>query len=936
MHACLFKKTAAELPALVEHTRLMSLICAMAARLVKEGKKTSLRPRLMPSELLAMEEEERAAAESAPGKVLKLANELRAKLREWISKAERGILMANLDNDTKRNVAGFAGRYGIHAMKAMRYHGANATLTREGFIATLKNYKGSPEDAALEDDISACTLEEFLLDAKGVLPQLHASVGSIIDILSKVPLIGRTLTIQPPCDGAEMNPWLVEVVGMPTMIKVMTTYDLLHTAPEVLNMRANRTAAAVPVAPRTELMRQSSQRGVAPETSMSFEEFDAALAPLMDSPERTPTSEEIRQMQDFQLVAEHDERLWDQGTTWGGVEEFTGYLTEYEDGEDDDDNRGARGPVHRKTARRDPPPETINHLLLLPGSVGGGDRPGWMHQAATYLLLRNETLFFFDAWMGTMAATVTYLLGQPDVSAGWVQAELARVLTAFSAVYRNDNCEQFWTYCGAIGDNGTFRTALLTQSAGDSRTWMRCPHLTKPVFAMWKLIQTKEAAFTKGQLRDRQLGFLVEFFHRAKVGLQWDCPAGVSARDWLEAHSVGQVKDPMSYLSYGATLPEARKAYLREIQVALRDLAKPEEIVPGEPQIDMRGVNSARHYQFTVASIGQIFANLARLAGIQDFDPKLAPRRLATLLQVASIQENDRRAAVSFFPAAMPEEQFRKAGTRKAMGLFKSAAVVWADATFCYEYKEALRLAHTMIPKTVPAGHAKRFKQKWGVDVAAKLGLRTCGLSSVACMSPACPYFMVPMDTPASLQLNRAGEARIGCRLWLHHQPLQLIPGLHKSVQRIIKEVALDDVEARDAAAIGILNGVDLVRSPPSADRMYEEYAQALARLRKKPDVAPGRRAQLERVVMDNFDKRASLARDEYGGRLVERMEEALFARGFGHLGQGGRKQYVVKRIFDIVIQRNAWDYGNFESAVLASPLVRSQATGRFTVVARP
>jgi len=139
-----------------------------------------------------------------------------------------------------------------------------------------------------------------------------------------------------------------------------------------------------------------------------------------------------------------------------------------------------------------------------------------------------------------------------------------------------------------------------------------------------------------------------------------------------------------------------------------------------------------------------------------------------------------------------------------------------------------------------------------------------------------------------------------------------------------------------DAAAIGILNGVDLVRSPPSADRMYEEYAQALARLRKKPNVPPGRRAQLERVVMDNFDKRASLARDEYGGRLVERMDEALFARGFGHLGQGGRKQYVAGRILRIATERNAWDYGNFESAVLASPLVRSQATGRFTVVARP
>ena len=55
------------------------------------------------------------------------------------------------------------------------------------------------------------------------------------------------------------------------------------------------------------------------------------------------------------------------------------------------------------------PPGTINHLLLLPGSNG---RCGWMHAAATYLLLRNQTLYHQDAWMGTMAATVCYLLTQ--------------------------------------------------------------------------------------------------------------------------------------------------------------------------------------------------------------------------------------------------------------------------------------------------------------------------------------------------------------------------------------------------------------------------------------------------------------------------------------------------------------------------------------------
>lgn len=66
-------------------------------------------------------------------------------------------------------------------------------------------------------------------------------------------------------------------------------------------------------------------------------------------------------------------------------------------------------PKRAAAAGREIPPETINHLLLLPGAHG---HRGWMHLSATYLLLRNETLFHHDAWMATMAATVCYLLTQ--------------------------------------------------------------------------------------------------------------------------------------------------------------------------------------------------------------------------------------------------------------------------------------------------------------------------------------------------------------------------------------------------------------------------------------------------------------------------------------------------------------------------------------------
>jgi hypothetical protein len=344
-----------------------------------------------------------------------------------------------------------------------------------------------------------------------------------------------------------------------------------------------------------------------------------------------------------------------------------------------------------------------------------------------------------------------------------------------------------------------------------------------------------------------------------------------------------------------------------------------------------------------VASIGQVFVNLARLAGVPGYSPDVPPRSLARLLQVGSIADNAKRGGTPSFAAPMPEVEFRKASTRKAMGLFKSAAIVLADATFCYEYKEALNLAHRELPRTVPAGHAERFRAKWGVDVAAKLGLRKCGLSSAVCMSPACPYFMTPLGgVPAyakpEVSLATPGDTRIGCQLWLHLEPLRIFPGLHKAAQRIIDEGRAEELQGRDDAAVEVLKGADLVWAPTAEAKIQRRMESDLAEIRGRVwrrGMTPERLAELEEILTNNYGESMNYAKRDYGERLRARMDEALYTRGFSGDTQMG-KSYVANRIHKIAADRDAWDYAEFEAAVLASPLLRDAHAGRFAAVARP
>ena len=90
----------------------------MSARQVRAAKLSggtlTRRLQVLPSMLFAREREARAAAMVSPSVAAKTAMELRAKVQECINHVERKTFLAQLDNDTKRRIAGFAGRFDFY------------------------------------------------------------------------------------------------------------------------------------------------------------------------------------------------------------------------------------------------------------------------------------------------------------------------------------------------------------------------------------------------------------------------------------------------------------------------------------------------------------------------------------------------------------------------------------------------------------------------------------------------------------------------------------------------------------------------------------------------------------------------------------------------------------------------------------------------------
>ena len=131
--------------------------------------------------------------------------------------AERGEMISKLDDESKLEIAGLAGRLGALTGVVMKYHRPEAERIKKSLFKFLEEY---PEHASLppakfDDQIKVddnLTLCDLFRDAKSVLPVV-SRYWTIQDIVERFPFVGYPVECTYISKGAAMNPWLVQVVA---------------------------------------------------------------------------------------------------------------------------------------------------------------------------------------------------------------------------------------------------------------------------------------------------------------------------------------------------------------------------------------------------------------------------------------------------------------------------------------------------------------------------------------------------------------------------------------------------------------------------------------------------------------------------------------------------------------------------------------------------
>jgi hypothetical protein len=297
-----------------------------------------------------------------------------------------------------------------------------------------------------------------------------------------------------------------------------------------------------------------------------------------------------------------------------------------------------------------------NCLILVPSEFAGSD-PLYLRFTATALMYPGRALYFHDALKSQYAATAVHLL--EFIGSDWscpplgpVKDTLTIIFESYRRAYPRDYV--FEAYCKRMADDLNFRECFVLESP-HLHPEMSCPHLTKPMFAMWLRV-AQGFPWTAKELHARLRGFLIEFFHRSGCSLEWERHRYV--KPFHEMVKPRLPRDIMENpLALGYTRLQAMGKALPLLMQPFRGHTFSPEIICEKPRLNRKRIADAKYFQFTSQGILDMFRGLALMSGVeQEFShTHLTDMDLARLLQVAQISNSMRRNKEVFFLSPLAE-----------------------------------------------------------------------------------------------------------------------------------------------------------------------------------------------------------------------------------------------------------------------------------------
>jgi len=163
-----------------------------------------------------------------------LSIKITEKLNKMLEDVQKGQLISDLSDNAKREMLGHACVQGRFIHKAMKYHAAKFGVTQDSLFRLLTNYTPNEADTQLQDVINMTSQAEYFQDAQNCLKEIIPNTHTLYGITKYVSFVCRTITLKEPrpSSALQMNIWLAEVIDLPQIHRLMTTYDFIETFQE--------------------------------------------------------------------------------------------------------------------------------------------------------------------------------------------------------------------------------------------------------------------------------------------------------------------------------------------------------------------------------------------------------------------------------------------------------------------------------------------------------------------------------------------------------------------------------------------------------------------------------------------------------------------------------------------------------------------------------